>query len=216
MELDYSESTPEFFKRVFIILRIDFKNTFLKKCFISIISIFLTPVLFGISNLDKEASAIPLEMFVSLMGILILANLFDSEQDKEIYELISSKPFELYFIYIIRVIYSIIYLIIVFGLFLYYMKFRNCDISLVHFTGTLSNVLFLGGLGMFSSAITNNFIFSYMIPLMYYLLNFSGNKFLKSFFLFSMSNGDFKFKLPILISGILLIILAIVIKKNNK
>ena len=51
----------------------------------------LTPVLFGITNLDSKAAAVPLEMLISIIGIILLVPIFQPEQDDEVKDIVASK-----------------------------------------------------------------------------------------------------------------------------
>jgi len=63
--------------------------------------VLLTPVLFGTSDLDAQAAAIPLEMFVSLLGIVLLTPVFHPEQNQEIAEIVASKYVSNILVYIV-------------------------------------------------------------------------------------------------------------------
>ena len=58
---------------------------------LSVVIILLTPVLFGISNLDTKAAAVPLEMLISTIGIILLVPIFQPEQNNEIEDVVLSQ-----------------------------------------------------------------------------------------------------------------------------
>lgn len=198
------------------IATINIQHNALSSIIVCIIITALIPIIVGTANLDANAAALPMEMFVSLIGIIILTPIFQPEQNSDINGLVSSKYINITSIYIIRTIYSIIFLIILISLFSAYMYIRHCDITLWLIIGTISNAIFLGSLGMITSSICNNTIIAYMIPTVFYALNYGMGSKLKNFYLFSMTIGQFTPKIWMLATGILLIIAAILLKEIQK
>lgn len=166
--------------------------------------------------MDIYSSAIPLEMFVSLIGIVMLTPVFQPEQNMYIDDLISSKYVSKSKIYLIRTVYSSIILTVLIVTFSFYMSTRNCDITLQLVAGTISDAIFLGSLGMLTSSICNNTVIAYMIPTVYYASNYGMGDKLKNYWLFSMRVGDFKPKIWILITGFLLIAGSIIFKEVQR
>ena len=183
---------------------------------VSAVIVLLIPVIVGTANLDMYASAVPLEMFVSLIGIVMLTPVFAPEQNADINDLISSKYVSIIKIYLIRTVYSIIILALFIGLFCVYMGIRNCDVTLGLMAGTLSDAIFLGSLGMITSSICNNTVIAYMIPLVYYAVNYGMGSKLKNYYLFSMTVGKFEPKIWMLVTGILLITASILFRAVQK
>ena len=72
---------------------------------VSCIWLLLTPVLVGTENLDQQGAAVPLEMFVALIGIILLTPVFLPEQNAEIHDLVASKYVSVLRIYLIRTVY---------------------------------------------------------------------------------------------------------------
>ena len=177
---------------------------------------FLIPVMVGTANLDIYASAVPLEMFVSLIGIVMLTPVFQPEQNAEIDDLVSSKYISTTRIYLIRTIYSIIAIVLFICIFSGYMSIRDCDVDLRLMTGILSDAIFLGSLGMITSSICGNTIVGYMIPIVFYTLNYGMGSKLKNYYLFSMTIGKFGPKIWMLITGILLITTSIIFRGIRK
>lgn len=198
------------------IAKINIQHNALLSIIVCIVIIILTPIIVGTANLDSNTSALPMEMFVSLIGIAILTPIFQPEQHSDINDLVSSKYINTTTIYIIRTIYSIIFLTIFISLFSVYMYIRHCDITLWLIIGTISDAIFLGSLGMIASSICNNTIIAYMVPTIFYALNYGMGSKLKNFYLFSMTMGQFTPKMWMLATGILLIITAILLKEIQK
>lgn len=166
--------------------------------------------------MDAYSSAIPLEMFVSLIGIIMLTPVFQPEQNMYIDDLISSKYVSKSKIYLIRTVYSSIILTVLIVIFCFYMSIRNCDVTFRLIAGTVSDAIFLGSLGMITSSICNNTVIAYMIPTVYYTANYGMGDKLKNYWLFSMRVGDFSPKIWLLITGILLITGSIILKEVQK
>lgn len=172
----------------------------------------VTPLIFGISNLDVRGAAVPLEMFVSLSGMLLLTPVFHPEQDGETEDVVSCRLFPAPAVYFIRTVLSVLALALYIMGFMLLMRAAGSEVSLKLFFGTLADGLFLGGLGMAASAVTGLTAVSYMLPLLFYLLNYGAGEKLKCFWLFSMTKGDYGSNTVLFISGLILALLAITIK----
>lgn len=181
-----------------------------------VIILLITPILFGTSQLDLTESAILLEMFVSLIGIVLITPVFQPEHDDAIRELVSSKYVSTNLVYFIRMTYAAILIIVFTGVFAVYLRMRQCDITFLLYLGTVANAVFLGALGMMTAALTNNTVIAYMIPLVYYALNYGAGDKLGNYYLFSMCISDFTPKLWLGTTGILLIFSALIIKKVER
>lgn len=162
------------------------------------------PVFVGTANLDGKSAALPLEMFVSLIGIVLLTPVFAPEQNEEVHDLVSSKFVDITMVYLIRVIYSIMLTVGMIGLFGAYMESRNCDVSLPLLLGTAADAVFLGAMGMFVSALCKNTVIGYMMPILYYALNIGMGSRMGNFYLFSMTIGEYGAKLWLFLTGMLL------------
>lgn len=77
--------------QIWKIAKVNLKHNFIVHFIISVVIILLTPVLFGTSDLCTTASAVPLEIFVSLIGIVLLTPVFQPEQNSEIEEVVTCK-----------------------------------------------------------------------------------------------------------------------------
>ncbi|MDE5737510.1 MAG: hypothetical protein K2H93_04010, partial [Oscillospiraceae bacterium] len=62
----------------------------------------MTPILYGISSLNAINASRPLEMFLSLTGIILLTPVFQPEQNENIHDLIRSKKIDYLFVCLIR------------------------------------------------------------------------------------------------------------------
>lgn len=169
----------------------------------------LAPCLIGTANLDRNSSAMPLEMFLSLVGVVLLPPVFQPEQKEEVWDLLASKPFQMWKIYLIRIAYSTMVMALLIFLFAAYMKWNGCDITSLLVLGTVADAVFLGALGMLASALANHTVIGYMPPLLYYAINIGIGAKLGNFYLFSMAIGDYAAKLWMLAAGLLLMALSL-------
>lgn len=169
----------------------------------------LTPLLIGTANLDLNSAAMPLEMFVSLIGIVLLTPVFQPEQNEEIHDLVCSKYCNIGKVYLIRTLYSVVAVILLICLFTVYMQTQGSDVTIILVFGTVANATFLGSMGMLTSALTGNTVIGYMPPFLYYALNIGMGPKLGSFYLFSMTVGNFRAKIWLLAAGVLMIMVSL-------
>lgn len=127
----------------------------------------ITPIIFGTANLNQTESAIPLEMFVSLLGIVLFTPIFQPEQNHEIADVVFPKCVSMNVIYLIRAVYTFVFLIAFIALFGVFMRLQKSDVTFLMLIGTVANAVFLGSLGMLAAALAGNTIVAYMIPIVY-------------------------------------------------
>lgn len=182
-------------------IRHHFKSHFL----LALIIAFLTPVIFGISSLNAEGSAQPLEMFLSLTGLILLTPVFYPEQDENIRDLIRSKRTEHLEVCFVRLLYSLSALAAIYGIFIIFMYCSEDKVTFRHFIGGYSSALFLGTLGFFFAGVCENTAAGYMVGMIFYISNFALKKELKNLYLFSMSSGSFHEKYSLMSVSVILI-----------
>ena len=197
-------------------LKLDLKHNVLRPFFLSVILLALVPLLAGTANLDQNSSAVPLEMFVALLGIVMLTPVFQPEQDRDISDLIFSKFMDPVRIWLARILCSLVILAVLISLFSGYMALRGCDITMRLVSGTLADAIFLGSLGMAASALCNNTVTGYMIPLVYYAVNYGAGNKLGNFYLFSMTAGSYSPKIWMLSAGLLSAAGALIIRRLRR
>ena len=174
----------------------------------------LTPVLFGITNLDSKAAAVPLEMLISIIGIILLVPIFQPEQDDEVKDIVASKYIDSTYVYLIRAAYSVIGIILLVLAFSLFMFACGCEITVKLIVGTIADAIFLGSIGLLTSAVTGNLPVSFMTPpLLYYMLNITMKSKLGNFYLFAMMSGNYEPNIWLFISGIVFIAISILIKR---
>lgn len=195
-------------------LRINLKRNFLPHFFLAVLVALFTPVIFNISSLDERLSAQPVEMMLSLTGTILLTPVFLPEQNENIRDVIRSKKTDYIHICIMRVIYSVVALTAITGIFVFVMRLCECDVTFRHFAGGLASALFLGTLGFACAGISGNIPVGYMVSLIYYILNFSAKDKLGKLFLFSMCSGSFEEKYYLISISIIMIVVTVIILKK--
>lgn len=202
--------------QIFRIAGINLWHNAIRHIVLALLIVLLTPILFGVSNLNAEAAAVPLELFLSLTGIVLLTPVFQPEQNTEIDDLVSSKYVNTITVYLIRMVYSVLLLVFLISGFLIFMGICDCEITGQLWFGTIADSIALGGLGMLAAAVVNHTAIAYMFPLIYYILNYGAGKKLGNFYLFSMGTGDYEPKLWLFFTGIILIAGSVLIKCLQK
>ncbi|MGL5354388.1 MAG: hypothetical protein ACRDA5_13890 [Clostridium sp.] len=177
----------------------------------------ISPLIMGVRNLDSLNTAKILEFYISLIGIILLVPIFIADQDKDIYDLIKSKKEPIAVNYVIRILESVIFLLIIVCGFLLYLKSGNCIFDFwQYFYSTMSTCIFLGGVGILVYSVVDNLAVGYMMPVLYYILCYGGgSKYLGKFYLFSLMEGNIYEKRYLLITGILMIIAGLFYKSKN-
>ena len=209
----------QFSKKRFPVLeiaKINLRHNALLSIAVAVLLCLVTPLFIGTANLDHNSAAMPLEMFVSLIGIVLLTPVFQPEQHEGIDDLVSSKYCSTAKIHLIRTVYSAGIAAILICIFTVSMKLQSCDVTPVLALGTIADALFLGSMGMLTSAVTGNTVIGYMPPLLYYALNIGMGPKLGSFYLFSMVTGCYKAKLWLFVAGILMVAAALFYQRLRK
>lgn len=172
------------------------------------------PFIQGIKNLDPLSSAICLETYVSIVGIIILTPIFFPEESREINEIVVSKPMSQSKVHIVRIMMGLILVLVLVSSFALILKYNNSIFPLIKYTlGAYASAIFLGAIGLFISALSGNTIFGYMASIGYLILNMmTKNKYVGNFYIMSMRSESFDEKYWLLGGSILLIILAIIVK----
>lgn len=199
--------------QIWQIAKINLRHNFVPLLLLAVVVMVLTPILFGTTNLDRLAAAVPLEMFISTMGIILLVPIFQPEQNREIEDILTSQYVDYIYVYVIRVAYSVIGLALLILLFSCYMLICGCDVSISLIFGTLADATFLGSIGLLVAAITNNLPVSLMASILYYGLNLFAKSKVGAFNLFSMVSGDYSPNVWLFTVSIVLIAAAIILKR---
>ena len=99
-------------EKIISIAIINIKHQSALSILVAAVILVITPILFGTAYLNSIETAVPLEMFVSLIGIVLLPPVFQPEQDDTIRDLVSSKYISTNWVYCIRTVYATILIII--------------------------------------------------------------------------------------------------------
>lgn len=194
------------------IVGINLRHNFLVHFCIALTVAILTPLVFSISSLDFASSARPLEMLLCMTGTVLLTPVFLPEQNENIRDVIRSKRVDYLSVCIIRVIYSIIALAAIIGVFVFVMKLCECDVTLAHFGAGFGSAYFLGAVGLAFAKFGGSPTVGYMASMIYYMLNFIGSK-LGGFWLFTMSNGMKSVNFSLMIWGTVIIAGTFIVSK---
>lgn len=200
------------------ILSVNLRHNFPVHFILAVAVAFLTTVVFSINSLDSRAAAQPLEMLLSFTGTILLTPVFLPEQNQEIRDVIRSKKTDYIIVCLIRVIYSVIAVMLITGIFILVMKHNECEVTYKHFIGGIASSLFLGTIGFSVAGLSNSISAGYMASMVYYSANIGLKDKLGICYLFSMySGGNFSDKyLLILLSVIIISIIFIILKKSDK
>lgn len=144
------------------IAKINLRHNALLSIAVAVLLCLVTPLLIGTANLDRNSSAMPLEMFISLIGIVLLTPVFQPEQNEEIDDLVSSKYCSTAKVHLIRIVYSAGIIALLICVFTVYMKLQSCDVALVLALGTIADAILLGSMGLLTSALTGNTVIGYL------------------------------------------------------
>lgn len=193
---------------------VNFKYNLLPHLLVSMLLCLAAPLFIGTRNLDTYQVAKIMEAYLCLIGIILLIPVFIPDMNKDIRDLIASKRMPMYSLHIIRTLWALFFLVLMSLAFLWILKGENCafDFGEMFYT-VMANALFLGGMGMFVFALFDQAVFAYMIPLVYYVINFGGRKHFGNFYLFSMQVGHFTEKHYLLAGGLILMAGAVFVRK---
>lgn len=205
-------------ERYVVVARENQKHNLWIPFLICILLLIVSPLFLGIENLTEPETAKVLEYYAVFISIILLPAVFLPEQDKDIRDLLSSKYMPVAKLYGIRMTQAIIYLMLLLGIYMCVLKAGNCEFAFLKlYMGELATMVFLGGMGIFFYALTDQVVVGYMIPLLYYMLNItiSPNK-IKGLYLFSMSIGKYEWKWTLGMAGVVLLAAGIAIRSKKK
>lgn len=201
------------------ITKSNLRHNFLPHFAVAVLIVLLIPVFFDISGLDKYMAAQPIEIMLSIIGIILISPAFLPEQNENIRDVIRSKRMNYLLVYGIRLLYSIMAIVLMMGAFIMIMYISDSAVSVMHFIGGVISAVFLGALGFAASGLSGNVYAGYMVPVLYYIANLVGKEKLGNFFLFSMMRGSFDEKYFLLGTSVILIVgtlggIALINKKS--
>lgn len=200
------------------ILSVNLKHNFPVHFAAAVIIAMLTPVVFSISSLDSRASAQPIEMLLPFIGTILLTPIFLPEQNEEIRDVIRSKKTDYLLICAVRIVYSVLAVMLITGIFVLVMRYCECDVTWKHFIGSFASSMFLGTVGFAFAGLSGSVSAGYMASFVYYAANIGLKDKLGICYLFSMySGGELSDKyLLILLSAIIIAVVFAILKKSEK
>lgn len=180
----------------------------------SIVFLCILPIVQGVSNLNKTATALCLENFVAIIGIILLVPIFSPEESKEIDEVVSSKSISTFKPYAVRTVLASISILVLVSGFCTMLRYNSCIFPFIPYIfGTFISAIFLGSIGMFASSLLGSTIVGYMTSIWYLIINMmTGNKYVGDFYILSMKNNSFNEKYHLLFGCVVFIALSIIIK----
>lgn len=195
-----------------------FKNHYAGHLAAALLFSLLAPVIMGMEALNQYQAGQILDVYFSLLGIVLLTPLFMPEQNKDIRDLLASKEYPVRNVQLLRLLQAGLGLALMNLFILFRMKLGECTFPFgTYFLCAMASCIFLGGLGIFAYGITDNLAIAYMIPVFYYICCYgAGEKYLGKFFLFSLMQGKTENKIWLGAAGILLTAAGIVIRNRKK
>lgn len=175
-------------------------------CFLIYILIF---ILFGFAQLKKDIVIMIIERFLPLMAIILISPSFQYELDLGIHDVISSKSVNILITYLVRLLLRICAYVILTILLIELIKNAGSYVDTrLYFFQSFSIGLVLGSIGFLAFSISSSLIVSYLVPILYYLINWIPKSiFLGNFYLFRLGQGfEPKIGLNIFIALLLLVI----------
>lgn len=167
-------------------------------------------------NLDALQAARVMEMYVVLIGILLFTPLFMPEQDKEIWNLERSRQMAMWKVYLPRIVAAVVIFLLVTVLFTVRLVQGGGSFETgILFRGTVCEILFLGSIGFFAAAVTNQPVIGYMLAFVYYAVNIGGGKVFGKFALFQMMKGEYGGWIYWLFGGILLFFSGVFLRERK-
>lgn len=199
--------------------KINFKYHLFPHLLLGALLCVMAPLMMSIENLNEKQVARIVELFLSLLGVILLVPQFLPDQDKDIRDLLASKREPVLTVHLVRFSQALLSLLVLVALFLFRLQLGDCifDFSKLYFGGMISAV-FLGSLGLLFYSLSDNIAIAYMMPMLYYILSYGAGKKMGNFYLFSLLRDSLTEKYTLLLVSIIFIIVGIGIRcwGNNK
>ena len=166
-------------------------------------------------GLESTQAAKVMEMYAAFAGILLFTPLFMPEQDREIWDLERSKGTSMWQLYLPRILLALLVCLSVILVFTGFMIRGEGDFDAgILFRGSCCEILFLGSIGFFVSAVTNQVVIGYMAAVVYYAMNIGGGKYLGKFALFKMMQGEYETWMFWLLGAVALLIFGVFVREK--
>lgn len=136
--------------------------------------LLLTPVLFHISALDSAAAALPLELCLPFLGVILLTPIYAQEHESSVLDVITARQVPYTRICGIRIGLSLLAMLLMTCGFVDIMILLESDVGMAHALASFAGAVFLGGLGIFGTAVFGNVVLGYMVPVFFFILDLMG------------------------------------------
>jgi len=168
-------------------------------------------------NLNMSQAAKIMEMYAVFFGIVLFTPLFMPEQDREIWMLERSKATPMWKLYLVRMGEAMLFLVLFVTAFVFMILNGSSGIDGWElWFYSFCEILFLGSIGFFVSAVTNQAVLGYMVSVIYFAANFGARKYFYKFALFQMMEGKTDFWSYMLAAAAVLLAMGIIMRENFK
>lgn len=199
------------------IFKYNIKILFSLNVIIAGVMILLTPVIFSLKLLDYMNIATVGELYLSIIGIILIPYMINIESKTNMVEIVYSKRTSQWKIILIRTFIMMIFMFLCILGIMCLAKVKGSSFNLWKVTlGIWISANFLGMIGFTVVNITNNLSMGYLVSFAYYFIEFfTKGKYTKKLYLFSLTRGGFE-KGKYLILLITLIIFIVNLAFINK
>jgi hypothetical protein len=167
--------------------------------------------------LDEQSSAIVLERFVSLIGIIVITSVFQPEEDPGIAEIMNAKRLPQHRILVVRLILAVTDCFILIGASMLIMRMNGCVFPFGEYLiGVFATSYFIGAVGFIVAGVTRKTVVGYFVAVLYFFINMMTLPTSSNASLFSLTDGLLTPKLYLLISGTVLFVVTIIIRVSHR
>ena len=188
-------------------------NTIIAAMFVGLMSLG-----FSFKGIDYFKMVKITELYLPLVGIILLAYITSIEKNNLIEELIYTKKFSGGLIFLMRLFINTMVISFLLVLLFLYAMYEGAIFPFDKvFIGSLVTAIFLGVLALTAYNLTNNLALGYMISFGYYFFEFSTKgKYSKEFYIFSLLKDSFAEKINLLIGVVVLLIINIIVMNYRR
>lgn len=186
---------------------------------IAVLYACLIPLAFSFKSIDYFQIIKISELYIPLIGIILLSYITSIEKTNLIEELSFVKKLSFNFIFLIRFFINTLLIILILVALFWDAKYQGAVFPFNKiFIGSLVSAIYLGIIALTAYNLTENLAVGYMISFGYYFFEFSTKgKYTKELYLFSLLKDSFTEKIYLSIGiAILLIINLIIIKYQSE
>lgn len=185
---------------------------------VSFVLVAISPLIFSLVRLEYTDIATIGELYLSIIGIVLLPNLLTIEESDNIKEVIYIRKTPHITVTILRLVMMIMFMFILISSMILLVKIQHGSFPFWEISiGTFTSALYFGIIGLTVVNITKSLPSGYLTSFAYYAFEFSTKgKYTKDFFVFSLLNKSFieKGNLSIIIICLLIINLMITYKRS--